>query len=118
MTEHLSKYAAKQRAKSEGKWVAPVSVAVSVSVSDPTPEEPEEMFVSLGALPQLCASHIEAARASLQKAASIAFEMERLAAPGIQRQEPKGIYGACHAMATRLKPLAKRASKIVNGGDE
>lgn len=110
MTEHLSKYAAKQRAKAEGKWQAPMAPAM--------PEEPEEMFADLGSLPALCASHLENARLSLLKAANVAMEMERLAAPGIQKQEPIGLKGACNAMAKRLHSLAKRAAKVVQGGDE
>lgn len=115
MTEYLSKYAAKQRAKAEGKWVAPVAVAVAVSVTSAASQEGETIFAPLGRLPELCAGHIAAARACLQKAASVAAEMERIAAAGIQKQEPKGLHGACHTMANRLKSLAKRAGMIPNG---
>ena len=111
MSPALSKYAAKKLAQAEAAVETVELIAVPV-------EHEEGDFADLGRLPELCASHLRAAQEALKKATSVAMEMERLAAPGIQKQEPIGIRGACVAMSKRLKVLAKRAAKVVNGNEE
>lgn len=72
----------------------------------------EEVFADLGNLPALCSTHLLAAAGELETAGRVAAEMERLAKPGVQKQEPIGLKGACASMKRRLRLLAKRAERI------
>lgn len=113
--EGLSKYSAKQKAKADGAWNPPVlEVGVRVEMRNTVAPDTEAdaEYVDLGKLPELCAEHIRRAAEEMQKAASVALEMERLAGPPIQKQEPRGLHGACASAAKKFKTLAKRAARV------
>lgn len=107
-----SKYAEKVAARKaqavvpelEGDAPSAVEVAEEAMV--------REGFADLGKLAEVCAKNLREAREKVNAARSVAKEMVRRAANGLQRQEPNALVTMLGTMEGKIRWMEARAERV------